>query len=204
VRHRAFTVEGNLIDWTSSPVCTIIGAGATVVAEIAEHGIEGEVMTLNDSTAYWHGPIHHAFSMHAREYMHHWLGLREARGRNAPAFVHSLLRDRMQVPKVQKTPGSWLEMDERFIGWEMAPDPGFTGVFAVYAALAMGFEKIRILGSDMEGGHFWDMSLGGDVKFWQKFPEVRKCCQETLEPHRKRLWCPGKMLKKIFARDNPK
>lgn len=160
-------------------IAFVIGGGAAVHSEYAQarelcRGHAVTCFAVNDQIAVWDSPVVHGVSLHPAKLVH-WLAQRRA----------------ASLPALQEV-WSWQLAALDGVTRQIDDWGGSSGLLAVRAAMASGFDRVVLCGvpMDCDAGHFvrqrrWPHAIGFR-KGWlahrgELAPVVRSCSGWTLE-----------------------
>lgn len=102
---------------------------------------EADRIGVNDIIGHWQGALRHAVTLHP-EYLPGWLQYR--RGHNYGSGGHVHTHSHKHAPEVENV-------------WPFYNGGGSSGLYACYAAIAMGYSSIVLAGMPMDdSGHYFD------------------------------------------------
>lgn len=165
----AWEVNGIVGRGESPPACAgtckglavVIGTGRCMYEDLKIFKPEREgaqVVALNDAILHYADRVHHGVSLHP-EHPPLWRALRHTHGcENSYVLTHASHEPRHAICEHLWPDFVWPHI-------ELATG-GTSSLFAVMVALALGYEKVVLLGVPMDGtGHFYDPPWVNDQVF---------------------------------------
>lgn len=121
----------------------ILGCGKTVwedLDKVASPLLDCDIMAVNWTIPFYFGkPLVHAVSLHG-ELLEKWIDLRIGLLKDSPVMIHTaMLRPSSKA--------NWV--------WETPMYPPLSGIFAIWIADYLNYERIYLCGMSLEGGYFW-------------------------------------------------
>ena len=146
---------------TCKGLAVVIGTGRCMHDDVKAFDPEREgaqVVAINDAILHYHRRIHHAASLHP-EHPPLWRALRGTHGCEAgDILTHASHEPRHAICEHLWPDFIWPHME--------LSTGGTSSLFAVFVALALGYEKVVLLGVPMDGtGHFYDAPWDNDGVF---------------------------------------